>query len=109
MKRAAELEERKKAAGKVKPIAKSLLLLDVKPWDDETDLKAMEAGVRAIGMDGLEWKASELKPVGYGIQKLRISCQIVDDLVSVDDLQERIQDELADFVQSTDVHSFSKL
>jgi elongation factor 1-beta len=29
--------------------------MDIKPWDDETDLKAMEAKVKGIEMDGLVW------------------------------------------------------
>lgn len=36
-------------------IAKSSLLLDVKPWDDETDMKKMEEEVRKITADGLLW------------------------------------------------------
>ena len=38
-------------------IAKSSILLDVKPWDDETDMKAMEEKVRTIVADGLVWGA----------------------------------------------------
>ena len=40
-----------------KVIAKSSIVLDVKPWDDETDMKALEVGVRAIEMPGLLWGA----------------------------------------------------
>jgi translation elongation factor EF-1beta len=40
-------------------IAKSSILLDVKPWDDETDMKALEEAVRKIEMDGLLWGACE--------------------------------------------------
>lgn len=36
-------------------IAKSSLLLDVKPWDDETDMAKLEECVRSIQMDGLVW------------------------------------------------------
>lgn len=36
-------------------IAKSSLLLDVKPWDDETDMSKLEECVRSIQMDGLVW------------------------------------------------------
>lgn len=36
-------------------IAKSSLLLDVKPWDDETDMSKLEECVRSIQMDGLLW------------------------------------------------------
>lgn len=31
--------------------------MDIKPWDDETDMKAMEAEVRKIETDGLLWGA----------------------------------------------------
>merc|ERR1712029_1042970 len=34
-------------------IAKTSVLLDVKPWDDETDLDAMLTSVKSIEMDGL--------------------------------------------------------
>lgn len=49
-----------KKAAKPGPIAKSQILLDCKPWDDETDMKAMEDAVRTITMDGLVWGASKL-------------------------------------------------
>lgn len=72
-------------------IAKSNIILDVKPWDDETDMKQMEAAVRQISMDGLLWGAAKLVPLAYGIHKLQISCVVEDDLVSVDSLQEQIE------------------
>jgi len=105
MKKKAE-SEKKKTKGPV--VLRSAVIIDVKPWDDETDMKAMEEKVRSIEMEGLEWKASALKPIGYGIKKLQICCHVVDDLVSVDDIQEKIQ-EFEEYVQSTDIASFSKL
>ena len=36
-------------------IAKSNVILDVKPWDDETDMKALEEKVRTVACDGLVW------------------------------------------------------
>uniref|UniRef100_A0A1I8Q528 Elongation factor 1-beta n=1 Tax=Stomoxys calcitrans TaxID=35570 RepID=A0A1I8Q528_STOCA len=89
-------------------IAKSSVLLDVKPWDDETDMKEMEKHVRTIEMDGLLWGASKLVPVGYGINKLQIMCVIEDDKVSIDLLTETIQ-EFEDFVQSVDIAAFNKI
>ena len=89
-------------------IAKSSVLLDVKPWDDETDMKEMEKQVRTIEMDGLLWGASKLVPVGYGINKLQIMCVIEDDKVSIDELTEKIQ-EFEDFVQSVDIAAFNKI
>ena len=41
-------------------IAKSNIILDVKPWDDETDMKELEKEVRNVSMDGLVWGACEL-------------------------------------------------
>merc|ERR1712142_1442315 len=68
--RVAAYNERKaaKEAKKGVLIAKSNILLDVKPWDDETDMGALEAEVRKIETDGLLWGASKLVAVGYGIK-----------------------------------------
>merc|ERR1719430_1032530 len=65
-------EERLKAyhekkSKKAAVIAKTSVLLDVKPWDDEID------------MDGLLWGASKLIPIGYGIKKLQVMCTVEDD------------------------------
>merc|ERR1712013_978685 len=42
-----------KKAKKPVLVAKSSLTLDVKPWDDETDMVAIEEHVRSIACDGL--------------------------------------------------------
>lgn len=34
-------------------IAKSMIIFDIKPWDHETDINAMEQAVRTIEVDGL--------------------------------------------------------
>lgn len=106
-------EERLKAYAEKKSkkpalIAKSSIILEVKPWDDETDMKELEKGVRTIQMDGLIWGAAKLVPVGYGINKLQICCVIEDDKVSVDELQEKIQED-EDHVQSVDIAAFNKI
>ena len=36
---------------------KSSVLLDVKPWDDETDMAKLEEAVRSVSMPGLHWGA----------------------------------------------------
>ncbi|XP_003738168.1 elongation factor 1-beta' [Galendromus occidentalis] len=97
-----------KKAKKPGPIAKSNVILDVKPWDDETDMKELEKAVRSIAMDGLVWGISKLMPVGYGINKLQIVCVVEDDKVSIDELSEKITD-FEDFVQSVDVAAFQKI
>lgn len=42
-------------------IAKSSIVLDVKPWDDETDMEAMEKSVRTIQCEGLLWGVCKYK------------------------------------------------
>ncbi|KAJ8942955.1 hypothetical protein NQ314_009868 [Rhamnusium bicolor] len=106
-------EERLKAYAEKKSkkpelIAKSSIVLDVKPWDDETDMKELEKSARTIEMDGLVWGASKLVPVGYGINKLQIMCVVEDAKVSVDELVEKIQD-FEEYVQSVDIAAFNKI
>jgi len=74
--------------------------------DDETDMAELEAAVRAIQKDGLVWGGSQLIPLGYGIKKLQINVVVEDEKISVSELEEEIQ-ELEDYVQSTDVVSFT--
>ncbi|KAJ6625939.1 hypothetical protein B0H10DRAFT_566010 [Mycena sp. CBHHK59/15] len=97
-----------KKAGKPKTVAKSVVTLDVKPWDDETDMAALEAAVRSIEKDGLLWGSSKLVPIGYGIRKLQMTLVVEDDKVSTDELQEQIA-EFEDYVQSTDIAAMQKL
>ncbi|XP_058467218.1 probable elongation factor 1-delta isoform X1 [Malaya genurostris] len=112
--KAAELREKRlaeyaaKKSKKPALIAKSNVILDIKPWDDETDMKLMEQEVRKITMDGLLLGASKLVPLAYGIHKLQLSCVIEDDKVSVDELQEKIE-QIEDYVQSVDIAAFNKI
>jgi elongation factor 1-beta len=99
------------AAGKVAPEAKSLILWEVKPVDDETDLDALAKRILAITNEkgGLHWKTEYKKaPIAFGIFKLIIGATIHDNLVSTDDVQEQIE-EMEDMVQSVDIQSFNKL
>jgi elongation factor 1-beta len=83
-------------------------------------MKALEDSVRSIEMGGLVWGASKLVPIGYGIRKLQITLVVgsslifsvvqelisrghaEDELVSLDDLQDKIA-EFEDYIQSSDV------
>merc|ERR1712002_134863 len=104
--RIAAYNERK--SGKKKVAAKSSILLDVKPWDDETDMVEVEKNVRSVACDGLLWGASKLVPIRYGIKKLQINCVIEDDKVSTDFLEESICG-FEDHVQSVDIAAFNKI
>ncbi|XP_062280843.1 uncharacterized protein LOC133985261 [Scomber scombrus] len=97
-----------KKAKKPGLIAKSSILLDVKPWDDETDMAKLEECVRSVQADGLLWGSSKLVPVGYGIKKLQIACVVEDDKVGTDLLEEEIT-KFEDYIQSVDVAAFNKI
>merc|ERR1712112_780837 len=106
-------EERLKAYAEKKSkkpalIAKTSVLFDVKPWDDETDMDKMLESCKTIEMDGLLWGASKLVPIGYGIKKLQLMCVVEDAKVSIDELQEKMQ-EFEDYVQSVDVAAMNKI
>ncbi|XP_076457223.1 elongation factor 1-delta-like isoform X2 [Babylonia areolata] len=97
-----------KKSKKPELIAKSSIILDVKPWDDETDMKELERLVRTIEKDGLVWGTAKLVDLAYGIKKLVIVCVIEDAKISVDDLQEDITG-FEDYVQSVDIAAFNKI
>merc|ERR1712110_1054917 len=103
-----EEDDHEKKSKKPKVIAKTSVLFDVKPWDDETDMDAMLKEVKTIEMEGLVWGASKLVPVGYGIKKLQVMCVVEDEKVSIDELSEKICD-FEDYVQSVDIAAMSKI
>ncbi|KAK7204127.1 elongation factor 1-beta [Myxozyma melibiosi] len=98
----------KKAAKGPKPAAKSIVTLDVKPWDDTTDINEMLENLKGIEKDGLVWGAHQFIPVGYGIKKIQINLVVEDEKVSLDDLQAEIEED-EDHVQSTDIIAMQKL
>merc|ERR1711997_735468 len=89
-------------------IAKTNVLFDVKPWDDETDMDAMLKACKSIEKDGLLWGASKLVPVGYGINKLQLMCVVEDEKVSIEELSEQMC-EFEDYIQSVDVAAMNKI
>lgn len=101
-------EYKKKKEGKTKPAAKSIVTMDVKPWDDETDMNELVTNVKAIEQDGLVWGAHKLVPVGFGIKKLQINLVVEDEKVSLEELQQKIEED-EDHVQSTDIAAMQKL
>jgi len=106
-KKKAEADAAKGEKKKDGPVAKSSIVLDVKPESSETDMNALEKAVRNIKMDGLHWGAADRVPVAYGVFKLRIMATVLDEVCSVDELQENI--EALEDVQSTDIEAFNKI
>jgi len=101
---AAAKDKKKKEA----PIAKSSILMDIKPFDDTTDLEALVGKIKAIEKDGLLWGAHKLVPVAYGVKKLQLLIVIEDDKVSGDDLEDMIS-QFEDEVQSMDIVAWNKV
>ncbi|KAJ2333292.1 Translation elongation factor 1 beta, partial [Coemansia sp. RSA 2671] len=102
-------EYQAKKAAKPTVIAKSLLALDVKPWEAETDLDELERLIRTIEMDGLLWnKESKRAPIAYGVSKIVMAAVIEDAKVSTDEIVERIE-AFDEYTQSVDIVAFNKL
>ena len=105
-KKAAERAEKNK--GKPAVIARSSVILFVKPLESETNMDDVAAKIKAeVVMDGLQWGDYELVPIAFGIKKLRIICVIEDEKIALDDLTEAIEE--FEEVQSVDIDAFNKL
>lgn len=99
-------EEKKKEKKAI--IAKSSILIDIKPWDDTTDLKELASMLHAIEKDGLIWGDHKLVPVAFGLKKLQQLIVIEDDKVSGDDIEDMITG-FEDHVQSMDIVAWNKI
>jgi len=96
-----DLKDGKKKS--VKEAERSLVVLEVKPWEADTDLVALWTRITEYKQEGLTWGATyKLEPIAYGIMKLVLTCTIVDALVLLDDITENIE-AIEEFVQSVNV------
>ena len=74
-------------------IAKSLVIWEVKPWGEETDLDALGKKICGIEMDGLTWKTEFKKePIAYGVFKIVIGAVVEAAKVSTDLVEEKIME-----------------
>ena len=91
-------------------IAMSLVMLEVKPLDSETNLDDLAQKLfKEITQEGLFWKTEYKKePVAFGIFKLIVGFSCEDEKVSVDGIVEKIE-ELEDLVQSVEIAAFNKI
>ncbi len=91
-------------------VAKSIVLIEVKPWDEDTNLDELAKRILAVELDGLVWKTEYKKePIAFGIFKLVVGMVIEDEKVSVDEDIVNMLQEWDDSVQSVDIVSFNKL
>ena len=95
-----ETVDKQKKTKKPAPVAKSLVVLEVKPWGPDVDLDTLGKRIYTeIKQDGLFWKTEFKKePVAFGVFKIVIGMTIEDDKVSVDDLIEKITEQFEDEV-----------
>jgi elongation factor 1-beta len=112
---AAKPKPKKEAKAPAKPakkpaIAKSIVVFDVKVYEEEYDLDALwEKIKKEVVLDGLVWSPDVKKiPVVGKVFKLQIGCVIEDLKINTDDIFDKIQS-WEDDVQSIDVVSFQKL
>ncbi len=93
---------------KEKPAAKSIVVFDVKVYEETTDLNKLFEKIKEITIDGLVWNGEpKIVPVAFGMNKLQVGCVVEDAKVSLEDVFERIEG--WEEVQSTDTVSFQKL
>ena len=99
-----------KKKAKKKVIAMSLVMLEVKPLDDQTSLDDLAKKIFAeITQDGLFWKTEYKKePIAFGIFKLIVGFSCEDEKVSVDNIVEQIEG-IEDMVQSVEIQAFNKI
>lgn len=98
-------------ATKVKKVVveRSQVVLEVKPWEAETNLEELAGKIKATTIEGLKWgEGHKLVPVAFGIKKLLVQCIIIDSMVLLDDITDKIE-EFEDYVQSVDVASMNKM
>jgi elongation factor 1-beta len=97
---------------KEKPKQRSLIVLEIKPNEMETDLEALakkiKENVTHVGIQN--WGAEhKLIPIAFGIKKLAISVVVWDDDIDTEQLEEMITELAPDDIQSIDVAAMSKV
>ncbi|OJD26053.1 hypothetical protein ACJ73_02568 [Blastomyces percursus] len=91
-------EYRKKKAAKGKKEAETTVVLGIKPCSDQTPLRALAAEVKALlqNQEGVTYTGRSFQAIGYGIWKLLVKFDVVDEKVSIDKLQFLIQKQFGD-------------
>ena len=102
----------KKKKGK---ISKSIIVFDVKVYDEEEDFEQLWGEIILIKKDGLVWNQNfEIRPVAYTMNKLTMSMVCEDEKIGVDELYEEITELVngayeEERIQSIDTVTFNKL
>ncbi|KLJ07358.1 hypothetical protein EMPG_17167 [Blastomyces silverae] len=109
-------EYRKKKATKEEKIAKSFVTLEIKPMSSRTPMTQLRDEIKryltkdgpaernGLPLDqdtrparpGIVYSADKFKDIGYGIKKLQVIFTVQDNLISVSDLQDDIENYFGD-------------
>eukprot|EP01015_Nassula_variabilis_P015350 TRINITY_DN2289_c0_g3_i4.p2 TRINITY_DN2289_c0_g3~~TRINITY_DN2289_c0_g3_i4.p2 ORF type:complete len:158 (+),score=68.68 TRINITY_DN2289_c0_g3_i4:265-738(+) len=111
-KKLAEKKKAEAAKGKKKeaPIAKSMVIFEVKVYEQEQNLDELAKKLLTHEQDGLHWRTEYKKvDIAYGMQKLQMGATVEDAKVSVDDLFDHFKEKYEDEIQSIDIESFQKV
>ncbi|GFE55642.1 EF-1 guanine nucleotide exchange domain-containing protein [Babesia ovis] len=88
-----KMEAMKASKTKKREAAKSSLVIHIEPSSIDTDLDEVLRLVKEIKLEGVTWGAASAKiPLAYGIQKLQVSCTILDDIVNTNEITELIEE-----------------
>lgn len=58
------------------PFTKTLVTIDIAPWNADTDIETLKSAVLAITHESLVWGHSKFVDIGYGIKKVQQSLVI---------------------------------
>ena len=104
----AEAEKKKAEKEANKKVEKSLLVIHVKPYDEETNLDELYKKIQPTEVKGCKWGETYNKnPLAFGLYFIEMSCVIEDDVCCEDDVIDAIT-QFEDEVQSTETVSFNK-
>lgn len=106
-----KIEAAKAAGKKPKKVDRSMLVLNITPYEDTTDMNmVLEEIPKRVQMEGLTWGKGEVQKGPFGVNIVAIACIIVDDLCSADDLCDQIIDAFdnGDLLQNAKIMSFNK-
>eukprot|EP00939_MAST-03C_sp_MAST-3C-sp1_P004491 g4491.t1 len=120
----------KKKDKKLAPVLRSQICFDIKPMDTEVDLEEMADEIKELVIGEIDEYAVRVKefndfrvtadkicvwgvghqvvPIAFGIEKLQISCVVIDEMMGVDDVKDVLEAKFGDKIQSVDVLAFNK-
>lgn len=106
-----KIAEAKATGGKLKKVDRSMIVMEIKPWGNETDMKPILNTIKdKVVMEGLTWGVGEIKDGHFGVKYIVMPAVIIDDLCSTDELCDKIIEVYTDdVIQNVDIVSFNKM